>query len=151
MNTSDEVHLRLPLDLDNLDGPHTTVKAWVVAKRAGAGIATLDDQTEIMDEPDWAEPCGDVYFEVSADATTLRAIRPATKQDYEIFRVPIWIQGEQTPACCGELMSYVGCLDDDCLWQEPPAGAIFWWHDAVRFYVFTCPKCLAVAAVGQQS
>lgn len=150
MTVYDEAEIRLPLDLDEPDGFYTTAKAGIIAKRGGIGIAKLDDQSEIINEPDWAEDCGDVYFEVLNDGVSFRALRQATPEDYRVLRVPLWIHDDETPTCCGEPMSYVGHLEDDRLWQEPPAYARIWWHDAARFYVFTCPKCLAVAAVGQQ-
>lgn len=151
MDASGEVTIRLPLDLARPRGPYTIANATIVVQRAGVGIATLDDLSEIADEPAWAEPCGDVYFELLDDDSTPRALRPAVEEDYRTLRVPRWLQDDETPTCCGEPMSFVGCLNDDRLWQEPPPGARIWWHDAARFYVFTCAKCLAVAAVGQQT
>jgi hypothetical protein len=47
-------------------------------------------------------------------------------------------------------MSFVGQIDDDTICSEPPADAKLWWHDGASFYVFTCPMCLGVKAVGQQ-
>ncbi len=68
----------------------------------------------------------------------------------DLFRIPLWIQGEEVPECCGRAMHFVGQIDDDRICTEPPIGAKLWWHDGASFYVFTCSQCLACKAVGQQ-
>lgn len=146
-----ECQIRLPLDLDDPDGAFTVAKAFLVQLRERCGIARLDDFTEIPNEPDWTESCGEVFFDVLNDGQTFRGLRIPTEDDYQLLRVPRWIQDDETPKCCDRPMFFIGHLDDDKLWQESPSDARMWWHDAARFFVFTCPNCLAVKAVGQQS
>jgi len=66
-------------------------------------------------------------------------------------RMPIWVQDEEIPECCGCPMFFVDQIDDEMICTEPPPGAKLWWHDVAVFYVFTCPMCLRVKAVGQQA
>ena len=63
--------------------------------------------------------------------------------------MPIWIQGEEIPICCGREMVFVGQIDGDGICTERPDDAKLWWHNAASFYVFTCPQCLECMAVGQ--
>ena len=66
------------------------------------------------------------------------------------IRNPWWIQGDETPECCGQAMHFVGQLNDYQIYMEPPEGAKLWWHDLASFYVFTCSQCLDCKAIGQQ-
>lgn len=77
-------------------------------------------------------------------------IRKATEDERRSFRIPLWIQGDEIPECCGRPMHFVGQLDDDRICMERPEGAKLWWHDKASFYVFTCAQCLECKAVGQQ-
>ncbi len=80
-----------------------------------------------------------------------RVLRKLTAIDISYMsRMPRWIQGEEVPVCCGSLMLFVGQIDDEQLCSERPQDAQIWWHDIASFYVFTCPFCLGVKAVGQQ-
>lgn len=150
MTEREEVEVQLPLSLAAPDGEYAIAHAFLVVLRGNRGIAELDDLTEIDNEPDWTEDCGNVYFEILADGKTLRALRVPTCDDYRILRVPRWIQYDETPQCCGHPMFFVGDLDEPLLWKERPPSARRWWHDAAAFYVFTCPVCLSVRAIGQQ-
>jgi hypothetical protein len=91
-----------------------------------------------------------MYCERQHDASTIKVIRKATDDERKAFRVPLWIQDEEIPECCGRAMHFVGQIDDDRICTEPPPDAKYWWHDTASFYVFTCSQCLAVKAVGQQ-
>ena len=146
-----ECEIRLPLSLDVLEGEYAVAKAVLIAFNGRCGLARLDDFTEIANEPDWTESCGEIYFDALDHGQTFRALRIPTEGDYQRLRVPRWIQDDETPTCCGEDMFFVGHLDDDQLWKEHPSDARLWWHDPARFYVFTCHICLSVKAVGQQS
>ncbi|HET6247724.1 MAG TPA: hypothetical protein VFE47_08510 [Tepidisphaeraceae bacterium] len=63
---------------------------------------------------------------------------------------PQWISGDDTPECCGRPMFFVGQMKDENLHREAPDDCRLWWHDIAFFYVFTCPQCMSVKAVGQQ-
>jgi hypothetical protein len=71
-------------------------------------------------------------------------------EDYNKYRTPLWIQGEDVPDCCGKPMFFVGQIDDNEICTEAPPDAKYWRHDRASFYVFTCSQCLSVKAVGQQ-
>lgn len=140
--------IQIPLDPDNLGGPFVTGTAVVLAERDGRGIAEIDEVEEGAVE--WVSEFDPVHFQRVRDGQTLKAIRTATNEDFKRYRVPIWIQDEEVPQCCGRPMMFVGQLDDNVICTEAPPGAKMWWHDAASFYIFTCPECLGVKAVGQQ-
>ena len=116
------------------------------ARRGDRGVGCL---TSVERKVLWLDDFEHFVFQVLPDGTQ-KAIRKATQEDIREFRVPIWIQGEAVPICCDREMVFVGQLDDNDICTEPPEGAKMWWHDAASFYVFTCPMCLSVTAVGQQ-
>jgi len=136
----------LPLSLSDPSCGTTRGVAEICSVRAKRGVACL---TFAERKPDWISDFEYFVFAVGPDGTR-KAIRKATNRDIRDFRVPMWVQSQEVPMCCGSEMVFVGQIDDGKLCHEVPAGAKMWWHDAASFYVFTCPKCLAVAAVGQQ-
>ena len=142
----EEEEIVLPISLDDVGGPVVKGTAEVLAKKEGRGIACL---TSAEEKVPWIDDFEHAVIQVQGDGT-LKAVRKASAEDLKRWRVPLWIQGDEVPMCCGEEMVFVGQLDDDRLCTEPPPGAKMWWHDAASFYVFTCPKCLEVTAVGQQ-
>lgn len=143
-----EYEIQLPLDPSNLGGSFLTGKAIILAIKDGRGIAELSSYNE--EQINWLKDYEYVYFQTLKDGETLKALRKATDEDIKKFRVPIWIQGEDEPNCCGKQMFFVGQIDDDNICAEAPTDAKMWWHDAASFYVFTCSECLSVKAVGQQ-
>ena len=143
-----EYEIQLPLDPLNLGGDFLAGKATILAIKDGRGIAELSSYNE--EEINWLKDYEFVYFQTLKDGETLKAIRKATDEDIKKFRVPVWIQGEEEPNCCGKPMFFVGQIDDDNICAEAPTDAKMWWHDAASFYVFTCSECLSVKAVGQQ-
>lgn len=103
-----------------------------------------------MPPVDWFEDFELMYGELQADSETVKVLRKASNEEIVKYRIPLWIQSEQIPECCGKPMYFVGQLDDADLCDEAPPGAEVWWHDRASFYVFTCPHCLGVKALGQQ-
>jgi len=91
-----------------------------------------------------------MYCQQQHDPNVIKVIREATIDELKLFRVPLWIQGDETPQCCGRPMQFVGQIDDDRLCTEPPENAKMWWHDVASFYVFTCSQCLECKVIGQQ-
>lgn len=139
--------LLVPLDLEKLGGPFREVDADIDFEKNGRGIASFDNYPNPI--PWIKEQFGVVWFQRMGDGVA-KAIRLTTNEDFRRCRVPIWRQSAEQPSCCGQPMFYVGQFDDDALCAEPPVGAKMWWHDSASFYVFTCPICLGVKAVGQQ-
>jgi hypothetical protein len=140
--------IQIPLDPSDSGSAFLPGKAVVLAEREGRGVAEIDELDE--QAVGWLEEFDKVYFQVLGDGKTLKAVRKATDEDIKKYRVPIWIQDEEIPSCCGRPMNFVGQLDDNTLCTERPVDAKMWWHDAASFYVFTCSQCLSVQAVGQQ-
>ena len=104
-----------------------------------------------------ARPIGVSWFDTfelllcqQQTADTIQILRKATDEERRMYRVPLWIQGDDVPECCGRPMFFVGQINDDRICMERPEGAERWWHDAASFYVFTCSHCLECKAVGQQ-
>ena len=91
-----------------------------------------------------------MYAQRQHDPDIVKVIRKATNEEVVLFRVPVWIQGEEVPECCGRPMFFVGQIDDDNICMERPPHANLWWHDVASFYVFSCSQCLECKAVGQQ-
>jgi hypothetical protein len=135
-----------PESLEQLGGPFVCGQAEINARREDRGVGCM---TSVERRLSWLDDFEHFVFQAFPDGA-LKAIRRATPEDIRKFRVPIWIQGEAVPICCDREMIFVGQLDDNEICTEPPEGAKMWWHDAASFYVFTCPMCLSVAAVGQQ-
>jgi hypothetical protein len=140
------VDVLFPEDLSNLDRPLVEGEAEQVSLRGDSGVGCL---TFVERKLGWLDDYDYFVFQILADGRR-KAIRKATAEDIKRFRVPIWIQGEAIPICCGREMVFVGQLDDNEICTERPEDAKLWWHDAASFYVFTCPQCLECKAEGQQ-
>ena len=98
----------------------------------------------------WFDSFELMFCQAQHNPNTVKVIRKATEDERKLFRVPLWIQGDDIPECCGQPMFFVGQIDDDRICTEVPEGAKLWWHDAASFYVFTCSQCLECKTVGQQ-
>ena len=101
-------------------------------------------------EVSWFDTFELMYCQRQHDPDTIKVIRKATEEERKLFRVPLWIQGDDVPECCGHPMFFVGQIDDDTICIERPTDAKMWWHDKASFYVFTCSQCLESKVVGQQ-
>ncbi|MBF9222131.1 hypothetical protein [Hymenobacter ruricola] len=148
MDTSSSMRqILIPLKPERLGGPFATAEAEILSEKNGRGIARVTDFNQSIS---WVNEFELMIFQTLNDGINLKAIRKASEEEIKNYRVPIWIQSEEVPECCGKPMIFIGQLDDDTLCAEPPPNAKMWWHDAASFYVFTCPVCLSVQAVGQQ-
>lgn len=135
-----------PNSLESLGGPFVNGRAEINAQCDDRGIGCV---TFLESSLNWIGDFDFFVFQVLPDGRR-KAIRQALQEDITKFRVPVWIQDEEVPICCDREMVFVGQINDDQLCTERPDGATMWWHDAASFYVFTCPSCLSVMAVGQQ-
>src|SRR5882672_11661143 len=126
-----------PEDLSKLGGPFLSGQAEIISLRGDRGIGCL---ALVERRLPWLNDFEKFVFQVLPDGRR-KAIRKATGDDIKTFRVPIWIQGEEVPICCGSEMIFVGQIDDDVICTERPSDAKLWWHDTASFYVFTCPQC----------
>ena len=140
----------IPLSEDEPGGPFISandLQFHILAEREKVVIIEFYDKPENVE---WLDNFELLYCQKQHDPETVKVIRKATEEERKRFRIPLWIQGEDVPECCGQPMHFVGQINDDNLCAEPPEGAVMWWHDAASFYVFTCSKCLECKAVGQQ-
>lgn len=119
----------------------------VLAKRDRTCLIELNSLDPSID---WFEEFETMYCQLAHDGDTIKVIRKATDEEIKLFRVPVFIQDDEVPDCCGQPMFFVGQIDDDKICTETPEGAKMWWHDGASFYVFTCSQCLGVKAIGQQ-
>ncbi|MBN1491388.1 MAG: hypothetical protein JXA69_15850 [Phycisphaerae bacterium] len=140
----------IPRSEGELGGPFITVeddRFHVLAEREEALVIEFSDAPP---EIAWLDDFEMLYCQRQHDSGTIKVIRKATEEERKRFRIPLWIQGEDVPECCGQPMHFVGQIDDDNICAERPEGAELWWHDVASFYVFSCAKCLGCKAVGQQ-
>jgi hypothetical protein len=135
-----------PANLAEPDGPCVSGEGEVISLCGDQGVGCL---TFIESKLSWLDDYEHFVFHIDPDGNR-KAIRKATEEDIKTFRVPIWIQGDEVPICCGQEMVFVGQIDDNVISTERPKDADRWWHDAASFYVFTCSRCLECKAVGQQ-
>ena len=140
----------IPTSPDALAGPFAAAEDDQFEVLARRDKAVLIEFNSLPDGVNWFDTFELMYCQAQDDGDTIKIIRAATDEERAVFRVPLWIQGEEVPECCGRPMFFVGQIDDDRICMEPPAGAKMWWHDKASFYVFTCSKCLECKAVGQQ-
>src|SRR6185503_20132331 len=145
-----DMRIMVPQSADKLDGPFIKARKKdynVLAKRNKALIIEF---ISLPDGVKWFDDFEFMYCLKQHDRNTFKVIRKATNQELKEFRVPIWIQDEDVPKCCGKAMHFVGQIDDEDICSEGPKAAKKWWHDSASFYVFTCSRCLKCKAVGQQ-
>jgi len=140
----------IPIDPADPEGATVTLDEShfeVLGDRGDVVVIQFHTLTESID---WFEDFELMYCERQPGSDIIRVVRLVTDEELRKYRIPLWMQGEEVPECCGRPKFFVGQIDDDDLCREPPQGATVWWHDLARFYVFTCPYCPEVKAVGQQ-
>ncbi len=140
----------IPLDPENLGGDSHTLDEGYFAVLAERDKIVLIEFHSIVPPITWVQNFELMYCQRQHDPEMIKVVRKATEEERKGFRVPSWIQGDEIPECCGRAMYFVGQIDGDCICSESPPDAKLWWHDSASFYVFTCPVCLEVKAVGQQ-
>jgi hypothetical protein len=140
----------VPLSPSNLGGQSLTFGEDCFRVLADRGKVVFIEFYNLSQDIKWFEEFEIMYCQRQHDINVIQILRKASETEYKKYRVPIWIQDEDVPQCCGSSMFFVGQLDDNDICTEAPENAEMWWHDAASFYVFTCPKCLNVKAVGQQ-
>ena len=143
------MRILVPSSPDQLGGPFVSVAEGfdVLAQRDKVLIVEFFDRPEGIE---WVDGFGLLYCQQELDPQTFKVIRKASEEERKLFRIPLWIQSDDVPECCGRAMHFVGQIDDDRICTERPADATLWWHDKASFYVFTCSQCLECKAVGQQ-
>lgn len=140
----------IPISPDNLGGQTVTANADSFEVLAERDKIVLVEFIDLPAEIGWFETFELMYCQRQHDSDTMKVIRKATEEERKLFRVPLWIQGDDVPECCGHPMFFVGQIDDDTICMERPSDAKMWWHDKASFYVFTCSQCLESEVVGQQ-
>lgn len=143
------MNVLIPPSANQFSGPFVNVQDGfhILASRDKAVIIEFYERPAGVD---WFEDFDMMFCQEQHAADTIKVIRLATDDEVKLFRIPLWIQGDEVPTCCGQPMHFVGQLNDDRICTERPPDAKMWWHDAASFYVFTCSQCLGCKAVGQQ-
>ena len=144
------VKISIPISPDNLGGQAVTADVETFEVLAERDKIVLIEFSYLPSEVSWFDTYELMYCQRQHDTDTIKVIRKATEEERKLFRVPLWIQGDYVPECCGRSMFFVGQIDDDNICMERPKDAKMWWHDKASFYVFTCSQCLESKAVGQQ-
>lgn len=140
----------IPLSPENLGGPSVNADDECFEVLADREQVVLIEFHSVPSQVGWFDRFELMYCQRHHDPETIKVIRKATEEERKKYRVPVWIQSEEVPECCGRPMFFVGQIDDDFICSEAPPDAKMWWHDVASFYVFTCSQCLEVKAVGQQ-
>jgi hypothetical protein len=140
----------IPQSPDHLEGPYESPNEDDYEVLATRDKVVIIEFHEKPDNIEWFDDFELLYCQQQHDSDTVKVIRKATEEERKQYRIPLWIQDEDVPECCGQPMHFVGQIDDNSICTEAPAGAKYWWHDAASFYVFTCSQCLECKAVGQQ-
>jgi hypothetical protein len=140
----------IPVSPDGLGGPFVAAGSDTFEVLASRDKAVLVEFHDLSAEIRWFKEFQLMFCQRQHDPDTIKVIRQATDDERRRFRVPLWIQSDEIPDCCGRPMQFVGQIDDDAICAERPGDAKLWWHDAASFYVFTCSQCLVCKAVGQQ-
>ena len=144
------VKAHIPLSPENLGGQTVTAEADCFEVLAEREKVVLIEFVVLPDQIRWFDTYELLYCQRQHDPDTIKVIRKAAAEERKQFSVPLWIQGEQVPECCGRPMFFVGQIDDDAICMERPEDAKMWWHDKASFYVFTCSQCLESKVLGQQ-
>ena len=140
----------IPISPNRLGGEVITVTCDCFKVLASREKTVLIEFHSVPEEIHWFENFELLYCQRQHDPETIKVIRTATEAERIDFRVPLWIEAEEIPECCGRKMEFVGQIDDDVICTERPADAKMWWRHRASFYVFTCSQCLQCKAVGQQ-
>jgi hypothetical protein len=140
----------IPIDQDHLGGPYAIIDDDRLSLRGDRGKYVVCEFSSLPGEVAWFFPMELMFCQRQHDPNVVKVLRKATRDEYQLFRVPIWIQDEHTLECCDQQMYFVGQVDDSYLYMERPADAKLWWHDFASFYVFTCSQCLGCKVIGQQ-
>lgn len=140
----------IPLSPDKLGGDSITLDDGCFRVLADRNKVVLIEFYSITPSIKWFQNFELMYCQRQRDPQTIKVIRKASEEEWRLYRIPLWIQDEEIPECCGKPMFFVGQIDDNAICTERPPDAKYWWHDAASFYVFTCSQCLGVKAVGQQ-
>src|SRR5436309_2663650 len=125
----------IPHSPEQLGGPFVTADDdcfQVLAARDKAVIIKFHSPPDVIN---WFDAFELLYCQRQHDPGMVKVIRRATDEERRIFRIPLWIQGDEVPECCGRPMHFVSQLDDDRICTERPEGAKLWWHDRASFYV----------------
>jgi hypothetical protein len=142
----------VPLRPDDAKFGSVVCKARQFAVLVSKPDAVFIEFDSLPEQITWFEPNVILYCEWRIDLlATIEVIREATEGDRTRHRVPLWVQEPEIPKCCKRPMFFVGQFDDNSLASDEPPDAEVWWHDWASFYIFTCPYCLKVKAIGQQN
>src|SRR5436309_9202913 len=101
----------IPTSQQHLEGPFVSAddeSFEVLAERDKAVIIEFHSAPEGIG---WFDAFELLYCQRQHDRAVLKVIRKATDEERRMFRIPLWIQGDEVPECCGRQMHFVGQID----------------------------------------
>ena len=120
----------IPISPTELAGPFAVTDERCLEVCADIGKAVIARFFEIPTEITWFGEFEFMYCQRQHDQETIKVIRKATAEECRLFRVPIWIQGDDIPQCCGKAMLLLGrsmmigyVLNAH---REPNSGGMIW-------------------------
>lgn len=97
----------IPISVDQLGGPSITADADYFEVLAERDKVVLVEFIALPDQIVWLNTY-ELMCQRQHDPDTIKVVRKATAEERRQFRVPLWIQGEELPVCCGRQMFFVG-------------------------------------------
>jgi hypothetical protein len=139
----------IPLSPNQLDGPFEVIEDdfYVVARCDQNLLIEFHEQLECAE---WVEEFELVMCEIQPDGESFKLIRMATEDDLKLFRIPEWLQGPETPECCGQPMHFVEQTFEDEICDDDCTDAELECSEVVARYDFYCKQCSECQVVTQE-
>jgi hypothetical protein len=102
---------QIPRSPEELNGPFDEVDEQGLKVLGVRDKAVLVEFHSLPFTIEWFDEFELMFGQVSHDRETIKVIRRATDDERRLFRVPLWIQSEETPECCGRPMHFIGQID----------------------------------------
>jgi len=112
----------IPIEPDDPEGMAVTLDDSHFRVLSDRGKVVIIEFHSLAESIDWFDDFDLMYCERQPGADIIKVIREATDEERRKYRIPLWIQSEETPECCGRPMYFVGQIDDDDLCTEAPPG-----------------------------
>lgn len=103
----------IPISLDDLGGPSITVDEGffeVLLRREDVVLVEFNSRPVGVS---WFDSFKLLFCQQLRDPDAIQVIRQVTDDERRLYRVPLWIQGDDVPMCCDRPMFFVGQIDDD--------------------------------------
>lgn len=108
----------VPLSPDDLGGPAVIMEDGYFQVLAHRDKIYFVEFHSFSREIGWFKHFDLMYCQLQRDGETLKVIRVARDEERRTYRIPLWIQGEEVPECCGKPMFFVGQIDDNFICES---------------------------------